>query len=198
MRRSPRRRPAGRRRIEIRKADRAAVSLDQLVGEDGDTSLGDLISPESPSVDEEVHEQLSSETLLEAIAGLPEQERDVIEMRFGARRPGAPDALPGRPQARCLHRAGAPDRGACAQAALAAPRADRPPRGGVALGFTTRVSRVVAVKGDGRVHHPRTVCSPRAQGRTAGSVALPLSPPRARPALHGPRTYGHAATDSTI
>jgi len=70
--------------IEIRKADRAVVSLDKPVGEDGDTSLGDLISLESPSVDEEVHEQLSSETLLGAIANLPEQERDVIEMRFGA------------------------------------------------------------------------------------------------------------------
>jgi RNA polymerase primary sigma factor len=70
--------------IEIRKADRAVVSLDKPVGEDGDTSLGDLVSLESPSVDEEVHEQLSSETLLDAIAGLPEQERDVIEMRFGA------------------------------------------------------------------------------------------------------------------
>ena len=44
--------------IEIRKADRAVVSLDKPVGEDGDTSLGDLISLESPSVDEEVHEQL--------------------------------------------------------------------------------------------------------------------------------------------
>ncbi|HYM57189.1 MAG TPA: sigma-70 family RNA polymerase sigma factor, partial [Solirubrobacteraceae bacterium] len=32
----------------------------------------------------EVHEQIASETLLEAIAKLPEQERDVIEMRFGA------------------------------------------------------------------------------------------------------------------
>ncbi len=70
--------------IEIRKADRAVVSLDKPVGEDGDTSLGDLISLVSPSVDEEVHGQLSSETLLDAIAGLPEQERDVIEMRFGA------------------------------------------------------------------------------------------------------------------
>ena len=70
--------------IEIRKADRAVVSLDKPVGEDGDTSLGDLISLESPSVDEEVHEQIGSETLLEAIADLPEQERSVIEMRFGA------------------------------------------------------------------------------------------------------------------
>jgi len=60
------------------------VSLDKPVGEDGDTSLGDLVSLESPAVDEEVYEQISSETLLDAIAGLPEQERDVIEMRFGA------------------------------------------------------------------------------------------------------------------
>jgi RNA polymerase primary sigma factor len=70
--------------IEIRKADRAVVSLDKPVGEDGDTSLGDLVSLESPAVDEEVYEAISSETLLEAIANLPEQERNVIEMRFGA------------------------------------------------------------------------------------------------------------------
>src|SRR3954466_8593741 len=48
--------------IEIRKADRAVVSLDKPVGEDGDTSLGDLISLEAPSVDDEVHEQQSSQT----------------------------------------------------------------------------------------------------------------------------------------
>jgi RNA polymerase primary sigma factor len=70
--------------VEIRKAERAVVSLDKPVGDDGDTSLGDLISLETPAVDEEVHEAMTSQTLLEAIASLPEQERDVIEMRFGA------------------------------------------------------------------------------------------------------------------
>ncbi len=70
--------------IEIRKAERAVVSLDKPVGDDGDTSLGDLISMESPSVEEEVHEAIQSQTLLEAIAELPEPERNVIEMRFGA------------------------------------------------------------------------------------------------------------------
>ena len=68
--------------IGIRKADRAVVSLDKPVGEDADTSLGDLISLELAP--RKVHEQLSSETLLDAIAGLPDEERDVIEMRFGA------------------------------------------------------------------------------------------------------------------
>ncbi len=70
--------------IEIRKAERAVVSLDKPVGEDGDTSLGDLITLETPSVEEEVHEALTSQTLLQAIADLPETERNVIEMRFGA------------------------------------------------------------------------------------------------------------------
>jgi len=70
--------------IEIRKAERAVVSLDKPVGDDGDTSLGDLISMESPSVEDEVHEAITSQTLLEAIVNLPEPERQVIEMRFGA------------------------------------------------------------------------------------------------------------------
>ena len=70
--------------IEIRKAERAVVSLDKPVGDDGDTSLGDLITLETPSVEEEVQETITSETLLEAIATLPEAERQVIEMRFGA------------------------------------------------------------------------------------------------------------------
>jgi RNA polymerase primary sigma factor len=48
--------------IEIRKADRAVVSLDKPVGDDGDTAFGDLLAIETPAVDE----------------------RDVIEMRFGA------------------------------------------------------------------------------------------------------------------
>jgi RNA polymerase primary sigma factor len=70
--------------IEIRKAERAVVSLDKPVGDDGDTSLGDLISIETPAVDEEVHEAIQSQTLLNAIAELPDAERSVIEMRFGA------------------------------------------------------------------------------------------------------------------
>src|SRR5437762_1560352 len=53
--------------IEIRKADRAVVSLDKPVGDDGDTSFGDLLALETPAVDEEVHEALRSETLLNAI-----------------------------------------------------------------------------------------------------------------------------------
>src|ERR687889_2772234 len=39
--------------IEIRKADRAVVSLDKPVGDDGDTSFGDLLAIETAPVDEE-------------------------------------------------------------------------------------------------------------------------------------------------
>ena len=53
-------------------------------GDEGDTSFGDLLAIETAPVDEEVHEAISSQTLLDAIAELPEQERNVIEMRFGA------------------------------------------------------------------------------------------------------------------
>ena len=71
--------------IEIRKADRAVVSLDKPVGDDGDTAFGDLLAIETRRPwTKEVHEALKSETLLTAIAELPEPERDVIEMRFGA------------------------------------------------------------------------------------------------------------------
>src|SRR5918998_78798 len=67
--------------IEIRKADRAVVSLDKPVGDEGDTSFGDLLAIETAPVDEEVGEKLRSETLLSAIAELPEQERNQIEER---------------------------------------------------------------------------------------------------------------------
>ncbi|HEX8101905.1 MAG TPA: sigma-70 family RNA polymerase sigma factor [Solirubrobacteraceae bacterium] len=70
--------------IEIRKAERAIASLDKPVGEDGDTSLGDLLAIQTPSVDEEVQVAFQSEALQTAIAELPEAERNVIEMRFGA------------------------------------------------------------------------------------------------------------------
>ena len=70
--------------IEIRKADRAVVSLDKPVGDDGDTSLGELLSLETRAVDDEVADNLRSQTLLDAIAALPDAERNVIEMRFGA------------------------------------------------------------------------------------------------------------------
>src|SRR3712207_5140268 len=46
--------------IEIRKADRAVVSLDKPVGDEGDTSLGELLSLETASVHDEVADAIRS------------------------------------------------------------------------------------------------------------------------------------------
>jgi RNA polymerase primary sigma factor len=69
--------------IDIRRADRGPTSLDQGVGEDGDTALGDLIAGDGPSIEDYVSSELDSETLREAVGGLPDNERTVITLRFG-------------------------------------------------------------------------------------------------------------------
>jgi RNA polymerase primary sigma factor len=68
---------------EIRRADRGPVSLDQGVGEDGDTPLGDLISRDGPSLEESVASELDNQLLRNAVSALPEQERHVLALRYG-------------------------------------------------------------------------------------------------------------------
>jgi RNA polymerase primary sigma factor len=69
--------------MDIRRADRGPTSLDQGVGEDGDTSLGDLIAGDGPSIEDYVTTDLVAEQLREAVHTLPENERTVITLRFG-------------------------------------------------------------------------------------------------------------------
>jgi len=69
--------------IEIRKADRSVVSLDKPVGDDGDTTFGEMLELEAPSVEDKVTEKLRDKTLSEALVGLPKRERRVLEMRYG-------------------------------------------------------------------------------------------------------------------
>jgi RNA polymerase primary sigma factor len=68
---------------DIRRADRGPTSLDQGVGEDGETALGDLIAGDGPSVEEEVVTTLGDDRLREAVEELPEVERNIITLRFG-------------------------------------------------------------------------------------------------------------------
>jgi RNA polymerase primary sigma factor len=68
---------------DIRNADRLPTSLDQGVGEDGETALGDLIPSDSPAVDEKVVADQADATLAEAVDALPEPERNVVRLRFG-------------------------------------------------------------------------------------------------------------------
>jgi RNA polymerase primary sigma factor len=69
--------------IEIRKAAQPTTSLDQTVSDDGDTALGDLLPADRPSPEEEIADDMRTQAVRRAIAGLPERERDVVELRFG-------------------------------------------------------------------------------------------------------------------
>jgi RNA polymerase primary sigma factor len=69
----------------VREAARAVTSLDRPVGdENGEATLGDLVArstDEGP--EEEVVVSLREEAVRRAVARLPEQERRVVELRFG-------------------------------------------------------------------------------------------------------------------
>ena len=68
---------------EVRKAARTVASLDRPLGEDGDTSFGDIIATHPTDVEEEVVVGLSEILLRDAVANLPEREAFVIRLRYG-------------------------------------------------------------------------------------------------------------------
>jgi RNA polymerase primary sigma factor len=68
---------------EMRDLARTVTSLDRPVGEDGDTALGDLLPGESDGVEEEVVVSLRDETVRAVVRELPNEERAVIQLRFG-------------------------------------------------------------------------------------------------------------------
>jgi RNA polymerase primary sigma factor len=67
----------------LRAAPRAVTSLDRPVGEEGDTTLGELLPGEDVPVAEEVEISLQEEAVHRALARLPETEREVVKQRFG-------------------------------------------------------------------------------------------------------------------
>ena len=69
--------------IEAREIARHLTSLDQAVGEDGETALGDLLPSDRPQPDEEVGEALGEARVREVVRQLPEDERKVVTLRFG-------------------------------------------------------------------------------------------------------------------
>ena len=68
---------------DVRSAARTVTSLDKPVGDDEDTSLGEVL----PAADEDPLEQLDvslrRDVLKRAVADLPELERELIKMRYG-------------------------------------------------------------------------------------------------------------------
>ena len=68
---------------ELRELTRGLTSLDQPVGEDGETAFGDLLASDRPEPEEEVETAERQELISGAVAQLPEGERNVIRLRFG-------------------------------------------------------------------------------------------------------------------
>ncbi len=68
---------------EVREAARPVTSLDLLVGEDEEASLGDLIVSDQRQPPEEVELLLRRESLRAALTKLPEHEREIVKLRYG-------------------------------------------------------------------------------------------------------------------
>jgi len=71
---------------EVRHQRAALVSLDQQVGEDGDTALGDLLPSDQEAPEETAWDNERERIVHEAIAQLPATERTVLTLRFGTGR----------------------------------------------------------------------------------------------------------------
>jgi RNA polymerase primary sigma factor len=71
---------------EVRHQRNALVSLDQQVGEDGDTALGDLLPADQEPPEEIAYENERERIVHRAIAQLPDTERKVLTLRFGTGR----------------------------------------------------------------------------------------------------------------
>jgi RNA polymerase primary sigma factor len=61
---------------------RTVTSLDRPMGE-GDAAFGDLLPSDEPTPDEEVHVSLREQAVRQALGALPEDERTVVELRYG-------------------------------------------------------------------------------------------------------------------
>jgi RNA polymerase primary sigma factor len=76
---------------EVRRAARAVASLDKPLGDEGDTSFGDIVATHEGDVEEEVVVGLSEHALRGAVEKLPEREKEVIKLRYGM--DGDPDPM---------------------------------------------------------------------------------------------------------
>jgi RNA polymerase primary sigma factor len=78
---------------EVQKAARAVTSLDKPLGEDSDSSIGDIVATSPHDIEEELHVGLTEETLQRAVSELPEREQDVVKLRYGLNGDQEPKSL---------------------------------------------------------------------------------------------------------
>jgi RNA polymerase primary sigma factor len=69
--------------LETREVTRAMTSLDRPVGEEGETVLGELLPSDERGPEAEVEIGLREEQVRSALERLPEEERNVIRLRYG-------------------------------------------------------------------------------------------------------------------
>jgi RNA polymerase primary sigma factor len=67
----------------LRDMARTVTSLDRPVGETGDTSFGDLLPSEDAPPEEQVVVSLRQSAVRHALEGLPDNERTVVQLRYG-------------------------------------------------------------------------------------------------------------------
>jgi RNA polymerase primary sigma factor len=68
---------------DLQDASRVVASLDQPVGEEGDTSFGDLMPSGEQPIEETIHVTWREEIVLREVAELPEPQRSVVRLRYG-------------------------------------------------------------------------------------------------------------------
>jgi RNA polymerase primary sigma factor len=68
---------------EVREAARAVTSLDRPIGEESGTTFQDLLPGEEEGPEQAVTLNLAQEALRDALADLPDREREVIKLRYG-------------------------------------------------------------------------------------------------------------------
>jgi RNA polymerase primary sigma factor len=68
---------------DVRAAVRVVTSLDRPVGDDEDTPFGALLASDERGPEEEVDILLSEDALTRALDQLPDQERNVVKLRYG-------------------------------------------------------------------------------------------------------------------
>jgi RNA polymerase primary sigma factor len=78
---------------EVREAARAVTSLDRPVGEQGDTSFGELVAGDEPGPEETLHLSLDEDALRRAVASLPERQQEVVKLRYGLNGDSDPQSL---------------------------------------------------------------------------------------------------------
>jgi RNA polymerase primary sigma factor len=76
-----------------REAARIVTSLDRPVGDDGGTSLGELVADDASGPGEEVFVRMREQVVRDTLEELPETERQVLKLRYGLNGSAEPQTL---------------------------------------------------------------------------------------------------------